>query len=298
MRKPGVSVVIPTHNRAPFLRRAIRSALNQDYGVSEVIVVDDASADETSEVVKAFGEAIRVIRTDVNVERGAARNLGARAATAELLAFLDADDEWMPGKLSRQAPLATNCGACVTGLEIVRSDGRVIAKTALPQHVALSDVIAGNPFVGCPSSLVVSKAVFNEIGGFVERDLQGSEDWLFVVDLVRRGIEIAMVREPYARYLVHAGQSVARPDGVARSMWAAADWLENSGIATGRAAARMRARTACTIARGFAWHGRWRQAAVWGVRSLRSGGAREAVRALATIPTSAAAGSLRRRGLR
>src|SRR5512132_1526909 len=99
--RPEVSVVIPTRNRADLLSRAVRSVLAQDMR-SEVIVVDDCSTDDTPRVLAKFGDRIRVIRTERNIERGAARNLGAREARATTLAFLDSDDEWKAGKLARQ----------------------------------------------------------------------------------------------------------------------------------------------------------------------------------------------------
>ena len=94
----SVSVVIPTYQRAHLLPRAIDSALAQVRPGDEIIVVDDGSTDATPSVVAAYGERVRYLRTP-NGGAGAARNRGIELATRDLVAFLDSDDEWMPGKL-------------------------------------------------------------------------------------------------------------------------------------------------------------------------------------------------------
>jgi hypothetical protein len=94
----SVSTVIPTYNRAHFVRRAVDCALHQSRPGDEVIVVDDGSTDDTAAVLAPYGDRITYVRT-ANGGGGAARNVGVRHATRDLVAFLDSDDEWMPGKL-------------------------------------------------------------------------------------------------------------------------------------------------------------------------------------------------------
>jgi glycosyltransferase involved in cell wall biosynthesis len=103
---PILSVVIPTRNRAHLVGEAIESALSQRPGRVEVIVVDDASSDDTANVVtRNFGSNIRLIRLPERRGAGAARNAGIRQARGELLAFLDDDDLWLPGKLNAELPV-------------------------------------------------------------------------------------------------------------------------------------------------------------------------------------------------
>jgi glycosyltransferase involved in cell wall biosynthesis len=98
---PRVSVVIPTYNRANYVKKAVESVLAQDYTDREIIVVDDGSTDDTMGVLKAYAGRIRVIRQD-NAGPSAARNTGIEAAYGLWVAFLDSDDEWSPRKLSVQ----------------------------------------------------------------------------------------------------------------------------------------------------------------------------------------------------
>ena len=103
MKRPLLSVVIPTWNRARLVCEAIESALAQRPGQIEVIVVDDGSTDDTAEVVaRRFGNGIHLLRLPCRGGIGAARNAGAREASGEFLAFLDSDDLWLPGKLEAE----------------------------------------------------------------------------------------------------------------------------------------------------------------------------------------------------
>ncbi len=99
-----VSVIIPTFNRASLVVRALESVLPQCRDGDEVIVVDDGSTDDTQDALAAYGDRIVYIRT-ANRGAGRARNLGLRQARNPLVAFLDSDDLWMPGKMDLQRSL-------------------------------------------------------------------------------------------------------------------------------------------------------------------------------------------------
>src|SRR5712692_2507522 len=101
---PTVSVVIPTYNSAALLREAIQSVLSQTYSDLEVVVVDDGSDDNTESVVHSFGDRVSYVKQD-NKGAGAARNHGIKRSRGKYVAFLDADDLWLPGKLAEQIPL-------------------------------------------------------------------------------------------------------------------------------------------------------------------------------------------------
>ena len=98
----SVSAVIPAYNGRRYVGRAIESVLKQTCPAAEVIVVDDGSTDGTAAAVRAFGDAVRLIEQP-NGGVSVARNTGIAAATGDWIAFLDADDEWLPDKLRRQS---------------------------------------------------------------------------------------------------------------------------------------------------------------------------------------------------
>jgi len=100
---PLLSVVIPTWNRLHLVCEAIESARDQRPGCVEIIVVDDGSTDGTADVLtRRYGSAVQVLRMTQRSGPGAARNAGVNAAAGELLAFLDSDDVWLPGKLDAE----------------------------------------------------------------------------------------------------------------------------------------------------------------------------------------------------
>ena len=103
MASPLLSVVIPTWNRGHIVSEAIESAFNQRPGPVEVIVVDDGSTDNTLAVLERnFGSRVRLLRLPQRRGAGAARNAGLGLASGELIAFLDSDDLWLPGKLAAE----------------------------------------------------------------------------------------------------------------------------------------------------------------------------------------------------
>lgn len=97
---PSIAVIMPVYNRAAMVRRAIDSVLDQDFTDFELIVVDDGSTDDTCDVVTAVGDPrVTLLRAERNQGSNAARNRGINAARAELIAFLDSDDVFLPNKL-------------------------------------------------------------------------------------------------------------------------------------------------------------------------------------------------------
>ena len=100
---PKVSIIIPAYNREHTISRSIQSALMQTFQDFEIIVVDDGSTDQSEHIVESFRDSrIHYLKHERNLGEAAARNTGIKAARGEYLAFLDSDDEWLPGKLSQQ----------------------------------------------------------------------------------------------------------------------------------------------------------------------------------------------------
>lgn len=176
---PQVSVVIPVYNGEQTIKRALDSVFAQTFPGLEVIVVDDASADRTADIIAQYGDRLTIIRSTENQGAGAARNKGIVAAKGRWVAFLDSDDAWKPDKLARQVELLDRSSkpvaACATGYNIEKNGRRFAVALNLTPQQFRNDI----PF-GCTispgSTLMVERGVFSTIGGFDEA-LKRLEDW-------------------------------------------------------------------------------------------------------------------------
>ena len=177
---PLVSVITPAYNVDWCVARAIDSVQAQSFRDFEHIVINDGSTDDTRQVLASYGEAIRVIDQE-NSGMSVARNAGIRAARGEYVAFLDADDWWLPGKLARQVALmrcSPELGFCSTAARVEDSRGELLnlwccrdmGANVLEALFLENAAIAG----GC-SAVMVRKGLFDRIGLFDE-GLKGFED--------------------------------------------------------------------------------------------------------------------------
>lgn len=186
---PAVSVVIPTHDRPARLARAVASVLDQTVSDLEVIVVDDGSRP----AVAGFDDdRVRVLRHDVALGAPAARNAGVAAGRGDVVAFLDDDDEWLPGKLARQLDVLES-----------RPDVALVgchhAEDGVPYRGPTrcnADQLRWSNFLGSTSFVAVRRSAVE--GPWFTADLPTCQDW----DLWLRAIgdEAVVVDEVLCRY--------------------------------------------------------------------------------------------------
>jgi len=185
--RPLVSVVMPMFNAALTVRRAVDSVCAQTHTEWEAICVDDASTDDTVARVTAVDDRrIRVIELDTSVGPGAARNIGIAAAKGALVAFLDADDEWLPDKLLRQiAPFEADAGLAlaVTDMRVKTVDGRdgtsvYTRQPPVPGAEAWKTLLASS-FVAT-SAAMTRRALLDSVGGFDPKLVTGEDQDLFI----------------------------------------------------------------------------------------------------------------------
>jgi glycosyltransferase involved in cell wall biosynthesis len=204
---PQVSVIIPAYNSEAYVCQAISSALaSRDVGL-EVIVIDDGSTDDTWQVLEGFGSAIRKARQSTGGPYKA-RNLGARLARGQWLAFLDADDDWAPEKLAKQLALADDqVGLIYTDRvnfgDLSRVKERQSDSVALWDGDVFERLLLGN-FITL-SSVLVRKSTFDRLGGFSEEH-QGVQDWDLWLRYAADGGIVRLCREPLTRYRLHDSQ--------------------------------------------------------------------------------------------
>ena len=172
----AIDVVVPAYNVGAYIDEAIASALAQTLAPARVIVVDDASTDNTVARARRFGGRVTVLCQATNAGTAHARNRGAAQCSSGLLAFLDADDRWLPHKLAQQVAALADAPESAFALCGVRA----FASPELPpaEQAALLAGSAGGEGVWLPSALLVRRAAWLRIGPFAT-DLAVAEgiDW-------------------------------------------------------------------------------------------------------------------------
>jgi glycosyltransferase involved in cell wall biosynthesis len=205
------SVIIPAYNAVAFVGDAVRSALAQQGVDLEVLVIDDGSTDDTPRVLAQFGNAIRTIR-QANAGHIQARAAGARAARGEWLAFLDADDVWLPEKLAKQLALADEeTGLVYTDRVLFGDTSRVTVRLSDLYELSEGDVFEQlllNNFITV-SSVIMRKNWFERLHGFDPAPF-GSEDWDLWLRYAAAGGKVRACREPLTRYRLSAGSMTSR----------------------------------------------------------------------------------------
>ena len=168
--RPDVSVVVPARNHGRYLGPALNSVFIQTGCSFEIIVVDDGSTDGTQEVLRRYGSQVRSVRT-ASQGAAAARNTGCAIARGDLIAFLDADDSWLPGKLSAQIRAlreSPDAGLVYCDTLRVRPDGGGIDRwsTHFPpvSGHALVPQIRRNRIQ--TSTVMIRRSVLGRVGGF------------------------------------------------------------------------------------------------------------------------------------
>jgi glycosyltransferase involved in cell wall biosynthesis len=211
----NISVVIPLYNKEQYIGRTIESVLKQTVQPDDIVVVDDGSIDDSANKVMQFNDnRIRLIRQQ-NSGEGAARNRGVVESKNELVAFLDADDEWKPDFLLHIQRLCTNfpdSGAYATAYDVLEPNGGIsypILKGlppapwigVLPYFFEMLQY--GAPF--SPSSVAIPRTVYRDLKGFPEGIKQGGDKMMWV----RLGMKYPIAYSP-SRQVVYHGEAENR----------------------------------------------------------------------------------------
>jgi glycosyltransferase involved in cell wall biosynthesis len=202
---PEVSVIIPTYNSAQFLDEALQSVFDQTFKDFEVIVIDDGSTDQTKQVLEKYGDRIRYIFQE-NGGPAKARNRGIKESSGKYVAFLDADDVWLPLKLEKQVnTFRHHPELAMVFTEHSSFNEKGVFQTSLgKKKKLLNGDIARNIFlhsgVATPT-VMVRKEVFSKIGLF-EEELQMAEDdnmWIRIA----ANFKVELIDESLVKRRVH-----------------------------------------------------------------------------------------------
>ncbi len=210
---PLVSVVLTTYNRKDLLRRAIRSVCGQTHAPDEIIVCDDGSTDGTQQELTIEFPSVHWLKQE-NKGVASARNRGIRHSRGTWIALLDSDDEWKPEKLELQLEcmrLNPHSKACHTDEEWIRAGNQVIPPKFLDKSPKNLFVRSLRRCLICPSSALIQRDVFSEIGLFDE-SLPVCEDYDFWLRLLLL-TEPALVDQKLV--VKHGGH----PDQLSTSTW-------------------------------------------------------------------------------
>ena len=203
MPKPLVSVITPVYNGAKFLKNAVQSVLAQSYDNWELIIIDDASTDESYFVAQALAESDRRItakKLSKNLGAGNARNQGLAVAKGDYIAFLDADDLWKSSKLERQIEFMKEHNAliCYSDYDFIDEDGNALNKKieALPK-IDFDKLLKAN-YIGNLTAIynpsVLGKEYFS--------DLRMRQDWGMWLKLIQKAGYACGISENLATYRV------------------------------------------------------------------------------------------------
>ena len=208
-QRPIVSVIIPAYNCAKYLPEAIASVLEQTYDDYEIIVVDDGSTDNTREVITPFLDRVRYFQ-QVNQGVSATRNRGIYLARGELVAFLDADDIFVPHKLEHQVKVFTErsqVGIVNSGYRLISESGEELRDVERWQQIpdlTPETWLLHKPVL--PSAMMFRRDWLLEVGGF-DRRFFASEDVDLVLRMVAKGCQSAWLKEITVYYRQHSSSA-------------------------------------------------------------------------------------------
>lgn len=196
--KPLVSVIIPVYNGERYLAEAIESVRNQSYHPVEIVVVDDGSSDDTASIIMSFADVRYIYQS--NQGQAAAKNTGMDVSLGAFFAFLDADDKWLPKKLSIQVDYLTrhpNVDCVIGGMINFLEPG--IPLPAWMKEDSFKSAIAGYS----PGTLLVRREVMDKVGSFDPSYKHADDcDWFFRAK--DTGITIAVLPHAVHRRRIHS----------------------------------------------------------------------------------------------
>lgn len=224
MDSPRVSVILPAHNREATIRRAVDSVLAQTFENFELLLVDDASIDSTPEILQSYASdsRVRVIVSEKNLGGAGARNLGISEARADLIAFQDSDDYWMPDKLAEQVKAleaAADVGLCYCGALYSGGIGKAYYLPSHPFSHYDGDmsrkVLDSSP--ASTQTILVRRTLLESCGNF-DPDLKRYQDWDLVIRLAQAS-HFVFIEKPLAVVYDTPGNisSVSVNDAIFRS---------------------------------------------------------------------------------
>ncbi len=191
-----VSALVPVWNGAPFLAEAIDSILAQQPAVDEIVVIDDGSTDASGDIARGFGPRVRCVRRE-HAGLAATRNAAVREATGDLVAFLDADDRWPPGRLARLLQALAEDPGCDI------AQGR-LQRLVHDDRTARWELVNESWRAPNVATALIRRSAFALVGPFDE-GVAGADDVDWLLRAKERGVREIQVDAITLHYRRHGG---------------------------------------------------------------------------------------------
>jgi glycosyltransferase involved in cell wall biosynthesis len=198
MKAKLVSVIIPVYNGAKYLAEALDSVFAQDYRPIEVIVVDDGSTDDSATIAQSYDQVIYLHHE--NQGNVVARNIGLKHCSGELIAFLDADDLWVPDKLTQQTAYLEShpqAGVCFGRMRNFLQEG------TLRPCWAEEGSFTGDLVAYAMGTLLTHRSVFDSVGEFNTSYSNSGADFEWLICAKEAGILIGMIDDVFLLRRIH-----------------------------------------------------------------------------------------------
>jgi teichuronic acid biosynthesis glycosyltransferase TuaG len=217
---PKVSIITPCYNSATYISTAIESVISQTYAHWEMLIIDDASFDNTVSIVNDYtikDQRIKLIRLEKNSGAAIARNTGLKKMSGTLVAFLDCDDCWMPNKLELQVRLMVRHNWDISFTEYRNMDEKLeseLAYVKVPDRIDYKGYLK-NTIIGMSTSMINTL----NVAPFEFYNIRTRQDTYLWITLLKRGHIAYGIHECLVSYRIHSGSISSDKIKAARRVW-------------------------------------------------------------------------------
>lgn len=218
--QPLISVIMPCYNMASYVADSIKSVIAQTYPHWELLIVDDASTDETVSIIESYVQTDSRIRLAIKTQNSGiadTRNQCIQTAQGQFLAFLDADDIWHPEKLEKQLNfmLEKNVGFTYSTYDWIDEEGNTLNRFINTIGNLDYETYLRNTIIGC-STVMVNKAIIGEV---VVPKFRTSEDTATWLDILKKGYLAYAIDEPLVSYRIRRKSASSNKIKAAADLW-------------------------------------------------------------------------------
>jgi teichuronic acid biosynthesis glycosyltransferase TuaG len=226
-----VSIITPMYNSSRFIEETILSVLSQTYQNWELLITDDASKDNSIQVVEKYvaqDKRIRLFVSKENIGAAAARNISLSNAKGKFIAFLDSDDLWTPYKLEKQLTFMLNNGYAfsITNYSIIEEDGSKTNKTIVAPVELNYHQYLRNTIIGCLTVMINKELT----GDFEMPNIKSSHDMALWLQIMKRGYKVYGLADSLSLYRLVSNSNTAKKWKAAKDVWRVYRNFENLSL--------------------------------------------------------------------